>query len=147
MSKSIKLKDNNFIDSSGIVHNKQKLNEIIFVPVILYENSTGSNEDITLSDSAENYEYIDILYRNEAYHYACARIYHPNGAKANLISMTQNNSGTYKGVYYRNKTVLISGNSISIVSSSQIWVTGDNQCGMNIDAPALTYITRVIGYK
>lgn len=29
MSKSIKLKNNNFLDSSGIVHNKKTLNDLI----------------------------------------------------------------------------------------------------------------------
>lgn len=147
MSKSIKLKDNNFIDSSGIVHNKQKLNEIILNSVILYDNSDGSSGDITLSDSAENYQYIDIFYRNEAHHHASMRVYSPNEKKVTLISMTQNNSGSYTGVYFRNKIVLISDTSIRTHLSSQFFITGNNACGMNLEASSLTFITKVIGYK
>lgn len=114
---------------------------------VLFESSSGETGNITLSDSTENYEYIDIFFRNDGYNYSSVRVYKPNGLRVNLISMTQNNSGTYKGIYFRNKIVEIIKNTITNYSSSQFFITGDNTCGLNLDASGLTYITKVIGYR
>lgn len=72
MSKSIKLEDNTYLDTSSIVHNKEKLSDKLLLPYILYENNDGSGDTITLNDYAHNYKYLDICFKetwggNEAF--------------------------------------------------------------------------------
>jgi hypothetical protein len=87
MAKSIKLKDNNYIDSSGITHNRISLNNILnsLIPVVLYNNTAGTNGSITLAETAANFKYIDIFFRdtsqnNDSY----VRVYNPNGKRVQI---------------------------------------------------------------
>ena len=108
-------------------------------PVVLYDNSTGTNGSVTLSSSAGNYTYLEIFYRGNDNQYSSVKVYSPNGKDVSLLVGNTYNSR----IYFKQKVVSISGTSISNVNYSQgmfnatqqTWV-GDN----NI------YITRVIGY-
>lgn len=48
------------IDGILMVNNKDYSN--ILIPSTLYDNSSGSNQDITLSDSSSNYQYLEVFY-------------------------------------------------------------------------------------
>ena len=66
MSKSIKLKNNIFWDSSSIIHNKKKLSEILS-STILY-SSVGTNENVVCSENISNFEYLEITTKSGNVH-------------------------------------------------------------------------------
>lgn len=60
-NKTIKTKFNEFIDSlNNFITTLATKTEV--KGTILYENTTGTSGDITLTDNAENYDYIEIYY-------------------------------------------------------------------------------------
>lgn len=64
MAKSFKYKDNNFLDSTGIVHNKILLSEIL-EPILLWENDapeTSISEEKTIKLKSDDYEYLKVFY-------------------------------------------------------------------------------------
>ena len=102
MSKSLKLKNNNYWDSTGIVHNKKNLNQILdnIEVTNLFEGKTQS--EITLAESVENFDYIEILHTRDenSEGYVTTRVYNPNGKTVGLYS-------NYCGInddYARNKS-------------------------------------------
>lgn len=62
MSKSIKLKNDIYIDSSGVVHNQELLGNILenMKAVTLYDNSDGTtNTTVELTEDISMYRYIE----------------------------------------------------------------------------------------
>lgn len=53
-------------------------------PVVLYDNSTGSATNITLSDSASNYDYLEIYYLEDIYNVGSTDEWFDNSIKLNL---------------------------------------------------------------
>jgi hypothetical protein len=110
------------------------------VPVVLYDNSTGTNGNVTLSSSSANYTYLEIFYRGNDNQYSSVKVFEPNGKEVSLlVSLTYNNR-----IYFKQKIVNISGTSISNKNYSEGWFNGSNQQGWS--AANNIYITRVIGY-
>ena len=68
--KSIKLKNNTFIDSSGIVHNREQLDQILenILGKVLWTNTSPNNDfssqQITLNNS--DYDVIEWFYRTDS---------------------------------------------------------------------------------
>ena len=64
MAQSIKLKNENYIDSSGITYNRELLSNVLteLKLIILYSNDSGSAGNITLNNSISNYSNIEIIY-------------------------------------------------------------------------------------
>ena len=125
-------------------------------PTILYNNSSGSNGTITLSETAANFSYIEIFYgrgngtkNHDSY---STKIVNPNGKKAGLMgSFIAPYTSTEYLLQIRSRTVLISGTSI-ITSSSYGGYDGYlNMIPSGIQAgPSQEtegYIFRVIGYR
>ncbi len=144
MARSIKLNDENYIDSTGIVHNKQLLNEIL-TPVILYQNETGTYENFTLNDSVSNYKYIDIMTLQSGYTqgYKVSRLYDPNGKKVMINYISYDGSLSMDrlqsfgiSVTFNNKSCT-TGNQFGYVVGTNNYVTVTNSIK----------ITKVIGYK
>lgn len=106
-------------------------------PVVLYDgNSTGT---ITLNDSANNYEYIEIFFRQAQYTsiYSSVRVYHPYNVQASLVSIQSENGGSGIASAY----VVINDTTIRKAGYNIYWTNGGNT---HTDA---IYITRVLGYK
>lgn len=108
------------------------------VSKVLYNGSSKAN--ITLNETVENFNYIEIFYFSGGGGYNNVKIYSPHGKQAYLITNAVN-AGTS---YFQNKLVNISGTSITNAVFNQTAVgtgttntTNDN----NIS------ITRVIGYR
>ena len=139
MSKSFKYKDNNYLDSSGIVHNKVLLNEVL--GVVLYENNNGSNETITLNDSVSNYKFIEIFYKSNDNAYSSVRVDTPNGKRVSLQAFW---SVDYV-LYGKIKQISISDNKINNLAFQQVII--DNGGYPTISLSNFIYITKVVGYK
>ena len=107
----------------------------------LYNDGTGTTGDITLSDSAANYTYMEIFYRSTNDNIrGSVKVYSPNGKYANMNICSVDSSGHF---YIKTKTVSISGTTITqygyagYVDATTGAYTAENGF----------YIFRVIGWK
>lgn len=107
---------------------------------VLYYNANGSNSTITLSDSASNYDYLEIFYKDSDNQYNSVKVFSPNNKKVFLTSSTIYNNK----IYYKMKVVGISNTSITNNSTSQM--TCDTS-GNTITTDNFIYICKVIGVK
>lgn len=139
MSKSFKYKDNNYLDSTGIVHNKVLLNEVL--GKVLYENNNGSNETITLNDSASNYKFIEIFYQSNDAACSSVKIANPNGKRVSLQAFWSVDNYCYGKI----KQVLIDNNKINNLAFQQLVIPSG--ASPTISLSNFIYITKVIGYK
>lgn len=139
MSKRFKYKDNNYLDSTGIVHNKVLLNEVL--GKVLYENNNGSNETITLNDSVSNYKFIEIFYKSNDSAYSSVRVDTPNGKRVSLQAFWSIDDWCYGKI----KQVSISNNKINNLAAQQL-VIGSG-ASPTVSLSNYIYITKVIGYK
>ena len=69
MAQSIKLKNENYIDSTGVVHNRKTLYEYLNnrgIKLLFNGNVISNGTDIKLSESINNFDLICIVSRNDA---------------------------------------------------------------------------------
>jgi len=114
-------------------------------PTILYDNPSGSNGAITLSDSSSNYSYLEVyFFTNDGLQYEgyqkCMMAGN-NNTNHSLMATWTNTNGS---CYFKVKNISISGNTISNTGYAEVNLSGG--------APTTTasnniYIRRVIGYK
>jgi hypothetical protein len=135
--------------SSNLMTSQGVYNTVLpITPVILYDNSSGTNDTVTLSDSAANYSYLEIYYgstQNSVLRWDYTKLFSPNGksfmCKVHWIYDTNGSTQTVTEVN------TISGNQIT---------RGESSC-WNVDHSGSTwtgsygvrtfYIFRVVGYK
>ena len=128
--------------SNGTRGSWRRLNE---VGVSLYDNTTGTNGTVTLSETSANFKYLEIYYRNNDQQYDCVRVYNPNSKSAGLMSIfvttTSSSSDTY--FMFKGARITISGTSI----------TKNGYCEGNLynettlkNKQNNTYIVKVLGY-
>ena len=117
-------------------------------PTNLYNNSTGTTGTVTLSQSAANFTYLEIFYKDSttthnrgAYHYV--RVYNPNGKYADLIIFSPVASSSSQ-LRYSLQTVLISGRSITRTDYLAGFITNNT---VNYYTTSEITIVRVNGYK
>lgn len=140
MSKSLKLKNNTFWDSSSIIHNGKKLSEILS-STILYDSSVGTNENVVCSENISNFEYLEITTKSGNVHKVKA-----------LNSFTLNEmiyfieSGIPYSVNIVN-TYAISANNINVVNKVS-FLRNYSTGAINGDLSSnRLYITTIIGYN
>ena len=69
----------------------------------LYYDAEGTNGDVALDETCENFEYVEIFYyTNSGNYYGNSKIYLPNGNKAQLKA--ESDDGTYNYMYTANYT-------------------------------------------
>lgn len=107
---------------------------------VLYNNASGTAGTVTLSDSAENYTYLEIFYRSSGDN-ACGsvKVFNPNGKLVHL--------GTIHYIadydYAKFALVNVSGSMITFNQNYQIILKSN---GSVYSAENAIYITRVVGY-
>lgn len=107
---------------------------------VLYNNASGTAGTVTLSDSAENYTYLEIFYRSSGDN-ACGsvKVFNPNGKLVHL--------GTIHYIadydYAKFALVSVSGSMITFNQNYQIILKNN---GSEYSAENAIYITRVVGY-
>ena len=113
---------------------------------VLYNNESGSNGDITLSDSVANYNYLEIYFRtNDSTDYKnSVKIYSPDNALVPLSYPLVAANGT--AIYWKTKTVRVSGNSIFSSDGSR-YAEATIKATTSIIQKNYVYITRVVGYR
>ena len=112
---------------------------------VLFENVDGLSESITLSESAENFSFLEIAYKCNTYGYRTERIYDPNGKKVVLEYLAVAN-------------VEVNQLSSSIFLINETAVTLQSSCLINHSLKGYTKIvveqgndiikiTKIVGYK
>lgn len=141
--KSIKLKDNLYLDTNSIIHNKENLKEKLLLPYLLFENLSGTTKDIMLNDSAANYQYIEI-YGGANGISAYQKIYIPNN-KHFSIPINYNYATNYIQLL---STYVIQNNNIRVEAEGcgYLSVIGAT-ANFILDKKNYFNIIRVIGYK
>ena len=118
----------------------------ILVGKTIYENNEGSNGNITLNDSAANYDYLEIYFRtNDSTDYKnSVKIYSPDNALVPLSYPLVATNGT--AIYWKTKTVRVSGNSIFSSDGSR-YAEATIKATTSSSQKNYVYITRVVGYR
>lgn len=115
-------------------------------PTSLYDNSSGSNGTITLSQTAANFSYLEIYFNDSVYKLnAYVKVYSPNDKIVALdVGHTFSSSGTR---IVASRKVKISGTSISNASSDGDDYGVFNSWNNSIDKANKIGIIKVLGYK
>ncbi len=146
MARAIKLQNNTYLDTSGIVHNRQILADKLLLPYILYSNNSGSSTDITLTDSVSNYEYIDVYYIGVGHNRTGGQVQRCYLKHNNCFTLlAQDYSSDTSRIYFyctryqaTNKTITpVNYRSLTLISGNTISLTDSNSVA----------ILKVIGYK
>lgn len=121
-------------------NNSLEVNGVCISGQVLYSSANGTAGTVTLSDSAENYTYLEIFYRSSGDN-ACGsvKVFSPNGKLVHL--------GTIHYIadydYAKFALVSVSGSMITFNQNYQITLKSN---GSVYSAENAIYITRVVGY-
>lgn len=120
--------------------NSFEVNGVCISGKVLYNNASGTAGTVTLSDSAENYTYLEIFYRSSGDN-ACGsvKVFNPNGKLVHLGAIH------YIADYDYAKFALVSVSGSMITFSQNYQITLKNN-GSVYSAENAIYITRVVGY-
>lgn len=118
----------------------------ILTEYILYDDKNGSNGNVTLSDSAANYDYLEIYFRtNDDISYKSSiKVQSPDNALVPLSYPLVATNGT--AIYWKTKTVRVSGNSIFSSDGSR-YAEATIKASPSISQKNYIYITKVVGIK
>ena len=144
MAKAIKLSNDIYLDSTGIVHNKKKLSDILYEEVVLFEGA--SNKDITLLDNVENYDKVRVEYYTN---YNQRKSY-----KSITLSNTNNKSVTldfndyFSGYWYWSFSIIsISLEKISLADNRRLRVADSGTWTPYGSTTNDIYVSKVVGIK
>ena len=120
--------------------NSLEVNGVCISGNVLYSSASGTAGTVTLSDSAENYTYLEIFYRSSGDN-ACGsvKVFSPNGKLVHL--------GTIHYIadydYAKFALVSVAGSMITFNQNYQIILKNN---GSEYSAENAIFITRVVGY-
>ena len=109
---------------------------------VLYLNEDGSNQTITLNDSAENYSYLEIIFKSNDTPISSVKVVEPNGKQVSLINQYNNGSNT---VWFKVSTWTISNSSLTPGNGIEAKLVTNKY--PSISSAANNHILCVIGYK
>ena len=115
-----------------------------FGGVVLYNNASGSNANITLSDSAGNYDYIEIFFKSIDNIYSSVKGINGTIIMCHIVSTITNTQYWYNPVL---TTYSINGTSLSISNKVSYNITNNWTKTDSRNTQNNIYITKVIGYK
>ena len=121
-------------------NNSLEVNGVCLSGQVLYNSASGTAGTVTLSDSAENYTYLEIFYRSSGDN-ACGsvKVFSPNGKLVHLGTIH------YIADYDYAKFALVNVSGSMITFSQNYQITLKNN-GSTYSAENAIYITRVVGY-
>lgn len=121
-------------------NNSLEVNGVCFSGQVLYNSASGTAETVNLSDSVENYTYLEIFYRSSGNN-ACGsvKVFSPNGKLVHLGTIH------YIADYDYAKFALVSVSESMITFSQNYQITLKSN-GSTYSAENAIFITRVVGY-
>ena len=111
--------------------------------IVLYENNSGSTGTITLSDTAENYYYLEIFYRNNDGFNSSTKVPNPNGKDVVLVST--NPANTNGNAYLKSTQLSISGTKITPEKYSEVSMFTGGDLSINTSTNRIS-IVKVLGW-
>lgn len=109
-------------------------------PVVLYNNASGTTGTVTLSETAANFQYLEILYSKGGM-YQSVKVYSPNNKKVSLLVGYLNSSSEAQ---LQLAKVTISGTQITRDTGGYInFSTSSHSMGTGTEVG----IHRVLGYR
>lgn len=105
-------------------------------PKVIYSNTSGTTGTITLSQSAYDFYYMRIYYRDSDALYGSVDVYSPNGKSLWLGTAAIESHGTY----FKRANIQISGSSITFTKNTEATIKGSTY---NFYTGNYIYITRV----
>lgn len=118
-------------------------------PHILYDDVSGTNENVTLNDSVANYEYIEVFaqraFSGSYTIEGSAKIHKPNSKRISITMLGYHSSALADtmGIH----TLQCNGSTLTKIGSVTVNIGNDGSVVItSMDATSL-YVTRVIGYK
>lgn len=120
--------------------NSLEANGVSLSGKVLYNSASGTAETVNLSDSVENYTYLEIFYRTSGDN-ACGsvKVFSPNGKLVHLGTIH------YIADFDHAKFALVSVSKSMITFSQNYQITLKNN-GSTYSAENAIFITRVVGY-
>lgn len=112
---------------------------------VLYNDPTGTTGDVVLSETAANFEYIEIFYRTNDQDYGSTKVYQPNGKKVSL-STAVHAIGTGELVYKVSIKEFDGVNLVKVTDGAGDEYGEASSASTNISHQNNVYITRVVGY-
>lgn len=113
--------------------------------VVLFEGYTLEN--ITLSDTVNNYEFIEIYFRDNIGYYNYVKLYDPkNNNKASLSLIECTDMDNYY-MNFKSKNIIISDNTITNEHGGAFSIRFSTKNINEAYKVNCLYITKVIGYK
>lgn len=129
--------------TGGATASAARTNLEVMKAYTLYENSSGTQSTITLSDSSANYEYIEIYFKDNTECYEFSKVYNPNGVAIPLNTIKP--SSTCDRVWIKPSVISINGNIITFtVESCQLTIRTST---ITIDIAPNIWICKIVGYK
>lgn len=120
----------------------QKEGGTVLAEKVLYESSSGSNGEITLSELVANFKYIEIFAKNGNSYCVNQKVYEPTtNNKVNLLGIMINQ--TSSNVFISSTNYTIGTNKITPNFYGEFSVVGNNFTSNTNNL----YIYRVVGYK
>lgn len=115
-------------------------------PVVLYENATGTNGTVTLSQSAADFKYLEIYCLRKDMFCVTQKVSSPDGKKVSFVGGRSTTEGGYALLQFNTKIIQISGTSITSTGAGTCNIRDDDSNWVDNTANDL-YIVRVVGYK
>lgn len=119
--------------------------EIQCKPTQLYNNTTGTTGNVTLSETCANFTYVEVYYYSDN-EYRFEKVYQPNGKTIQLTCQTLNTSTPR--IFGKTKSMTFSGTSLNVVNYCQYTINNNAVGYLQTSNDRNTiYVTRVVGYK
>lgn len=126
---------------------KDDLDSYQLKETVLYNNTTGTTGNITLSQSSANFTYLEFFYNKEIdgkKMFSSTKVYQPNGKYVALdLSGYWDDSSTMQTL---SKCVYISGTSVGVQTANSAYGNMSDS-GSFASAENQVYITRIVGYR
>lgn len=140
----------NTVDEAGVKHYYKEPNgnwthADVNDGIILYDNGIGTNSNITLYDSASNYNRLKICYFNDDSNYFDLEISEPNG-KTTLLS-SQRYVHSTGNTYFKTCEITISGTTLAFATENYNMLKITSGGVMTYHHNQTFKIYKVIGYK
>lgn len=130
--------------TGGTTASAARTNLEVMKAYTLYENSSGTQSTITLSDSSANYEYIEIYFRDNSSCCEFSKVYNPNGVAITLSTIKV--SSNYDRVWIKPSVISISENTITFtIEACRATLMKSNE--ITITNTSNIWICKIVGYK
>lgn len=131
--------------SDALSANQGRILNEKMIGVILYNNSSGSYETITLNDSIENYDFVEIYYigkfEDSGDSYCYTKMYDPSGKRIELMSNTPKSNTNAINLH---ALITMSGTSLTWLKNYMTYVGNGGYTGATVNC---IRIVKIIGYK